>query len=113
MAEQADCPARSPNSSRSRETWCLATETERWNKRLRQHRCRSCGSSTTRSFPGWRKRSNTATSSPLDDLPEDALNLLHLVYSLIMVAMAVEIMHQTRPVDAADAVMIRTGEPVP
>jgi hypothetical protein len=30
-----------------------------------------------------------------------------------MVAMAVEIMQQPAPVGAADAVMIRTGEPVP
>jgi hypothetical protein len=36
-----------------------------------------------------------------------------MVYSLIMVAMAVEIMRQPAPVDAADAVMIRTGGPVP
>ena len=50
---------------------------------------------------------------PLDNLPDDALNLLHMIYSLIMVAMAVEIMHQPAPVDAADAVMIRTGWPVP
>ena len=49
----------------------------------------------------------------LDDLPDDALNLLHLIYSLIMVAMSVEIMHQPAPVDAADAVMIRTRDPRP
>jgi hypothetical protein len=30
-----------------------------------------------------------------------------------MVAMSVEIMHQTVPTDAADAVMIRTGDPFP
>jgi hypothetical protein len=46
-------------------------------------------------------------------LPDDVLHLLHMIYSLIMVAMAVEIMHQPAPVDAADAVMIRTGEPTP
>lgn len=50
---------------------------------------------------------------PLDSLPDDVVNLLHMIYSLIMVAMAVEIMHQPAPVDAADAVMIRTGGPVP
>lgn len=50
---------------------------------------------------------------PLDNLPDDVVNLLHMIYSLIMVAMAVEIMHQPAPVDAADAVMIRTGGPVP
>jgi hypothetical protein len=30
-----------------------------------------------------------------------------------MVAMSVEIMHQRRPTDAADAVMTRISEPVP
>jgi hypothetical protein len=46
-------------------------------------------------------------------MPSSTANLLHLIYSLVMVAMAVEIMHQPAPVDAADAVMIRTGEPRP
>jgi hypothetical protein len=36
-----------------------------------------------------------------------------MIYSLIMVAMAVEIMHQPVPTDAADAVMIRTEDPYP
>ena len=49
----------------------------------------------------------------LDGLPEDALNLLHMIYSLIMVAMAVEVIRQPSPTDAADAVMLRTGEPFP
>ena len=31
---------------------------------------------------------------PLDDLPDDALNLLHLIYSMIMVSMAVEVFGQ-------------------
>jgi len=47
----------------------------------------------------------------LDELSDDALQLLHLIYSLITVAMAVEVMHQSVPTDAADAVMIRTDEP--
>jgi hypothetical protein len=49
----------------------------------------------------------------LDDLPEDALNLLHLIYSLVMVAMAVEIFGQPKPTDSADAVLDRVGAPVP
>ncbi|MHC9296177.1 hypothetical protein ACRCUN_27240 [Mycobacterium sp. LTG2003] len=92
--------------------WCLATETERWNARL---------SSTMPQmeqfydafFPRLEEAIDYCDKFPLDGLPDDALNLLHLIYSLIMVAMSVEIMHQPAPVDAADAVMIRTGEPVP
>ena len=42
---------------------------------------------------------------PLDDVPEDALNLLHLVYSMIMVSMAVEVFGTQKPADSADAVI--------
>ena len=34
---------------------------------------------------------------PLDDVPEDALNLLHLIYSMIMVSMAVEVFGTRNP----------------
>ncbi|WP_304111251.1 hypothetical protein [Mycolicibacterium bacteremicum] len=94
------------------DTWCLATETERWEQRL---------SSTMPAmqefydafFPRLEEAIEYCDKYPLDDVPDDALNLLHLIYSLVMVAMAIEIMHQPAPVDAADAVMIRTGEPTP
>jgi len=94
------------------ESWCLGTETERWDKRL--------GSTMTEMrefydafFPRLEEAIEYCDKFPLDDLPEDALHLLHLIYSLIMVAMAVEVMKQPRPTDAADAVMIRVSEPVP
>ena len=94
------------------QTWCLASETGRWNTRI---------SSTMAEmrefydafFPRLEEAIEYCDKFPLDSLPDDALNLLHLIYSLIMVAMSVEIMHQPVPVSAADAVMIRTGEPVP
>ena len=93
-------------------TWCLATETERWNARM---------SSTMPQmqdfydafFPRLEEAIEYCDKFTLDDLPVDALNLLYLIYSLIMVAMAVEVMHQPVPVNAADAVMIRTDEPIP
>jgi hypothetical protein len=94
------------------ETWCLATETERWNARMaatmpEMHQFYDAF------FPRLEEAIEYCDKFPLDDLPEDALNLLHLIYSLIMVAMAVEIMHQPVPTDAADAVMIRTEDPYP
>ncbi len=49
----------------------------------------------------------------LDDLPDDALNLLHLVYSMIMVSMAIEVFGTQKPADSADAVIDRIGAPVP
>ncbi|BDB45572.1 MULTISPECIES: hypothetical protein [Mycobacterium] len=94
------------------QTWCLATETERWNQRLastmaEMHRFHDAF------LPRLEEAIEYCDKFELDNLPDDALNLLHLIYSLIMVAMAVEIMHQPAPTDAADAVMNRTGEPWP
>ncbi len=94
------------------ETWCLPTETERWDQRLastmpQMHEFYDAF------FPRVGEAIDYCDKFALDDLPDDALNLLHLIYSLIMVAMSVEIMHQPAPVDAADAVMIRTREPRP
>ena len=94
------------------EIWCLPTETERWNRRLAST-MPQMRQFYDAFFPRVEEAIDYCDKFTLDDLPEDALNLLHLVYSLIMVAMAVEIMHQPAPVDAADAVMIRTGEPRP
>src|SRR6516164_4902124 len=89
--------------------WCLATETERWDARL---------SSTMAEmrefydafFPRLEEAIEYCDKFTLDGLPDDALNLLHLIYSLIMVSMSVEIMQQPAPVSGADAVMTRIGE---
>ncbi len=93
-------------------SWCLATETERWNARMaatmpQMHEFYDAF------FPRLEEAIDYCDKFGLDGLPDDVLNLLHLIYSLIMVAMAVEIFHQPVPTDAADAVMIRTDEPVP
>ncbi len=94
------------------QTWCLATEAERWNQRM--------ASSITEMrefydafFPRLEEAIEYCDKFPLDDVPEDALNLLHLIYSLVMVAMAVEIFGQPKPTDSADAVLDRVGGPVP
>lgn len=92
--------------------WCLATETERWNARVASSMA-DMRAFYDAFFPRLEEAIDYCDKFDLDDLPDDALNLLHLIYSLIMVAMAVEIMHQPAPTDAADAVMTRTGWPVP
>jgi hypothetical protein len=94
------------------QTWCLATETERWNTRV-SATMPELHEFYDAFFPRLEEAIDYCDKFSLDSLPDDALNLLHMIYSLIMVAMAVEIMHQPAPVDAADAVMIRTGEPFP
>ena len=94
------------------QTWCLATETERWNARVSAS-MPELHDFYDAFFPRLEEAVEYCDKFPLDDLPDDVLRLLQLIYSLIMVAMAVEIMHQPVPTDAADAVMIRTDEPVP
>jgi hypothetical protein len=94
------------------QTWCLATETERWNARIASTMA-EMREFYDAFFPRLEEAIEYCDKFALDSLPDDALNLLYLIYSLIMVAMAVEIMHQPVPVNAADAVMIRTVEPVP
>jgi hypothetical protein len=94
------------------QTWCLATEAERWDQRM------ASTMSEMREFyaaffPRLEDAIDYCDKFALDDMPEDAVNLLHLIYSLVMVAMAVEIFTQPRPTDAADAVLCRVSEPVP
>lgn len=94
------------------ETWCFPTEAERWDRRMASTMA-EMREFYDAFFPRLEEAIEYCDKFSLDDLPEDALHLLHLIYSLIMVAMSVEIMQQPRPTDAADAVMTRISEPVP
>jgi len=92
--------------------WCLPTESERWNRRLASSMA-EMREFYQAFFPRVEEAIEYCDKFPLDELPDDATSLLHLVYSLVMVAMAVEIFGQPRPTDSADAVLDRVGEPVP
>ena len=92
--------------------WCLATESERWQRRMD-----STMDELTEFYNAFFPRLDEAIvycdKFPLDDLPDEVTHLLQLVYSLAMVAMAVEIFLQPKPVDSADAVLERVQEPSP
>ena len=93
-------------------TWCLATEADRW----RQRHASTMAELTAfydASFPRLEEAIEYCNSFSLDDLPEHATNLLWLIYSLVMVSMAIEIFGQPKTVDAADAVLDRIREPTP
>lgn len=92
--------------------WCLPTETQRWERRVNSSMA-DMEQFYNAFFPRLEEAIEYCDKFSLDELPQDATNLLHLIYSLIMVAMSVEIMHQPRPVDACDAEMIRISEPRP
>jgi hypothetical protein len=94
------------------EAWCLRTETERFERRLASSMDEMLAFYNA-FFPRLEEAIDFCDRHPLDDLPEDVERLLQLIYSLIMVSMAVEIFAQPRTVDAADAVLRRVREPRP
>jgi hypothetical protein len=94
------------------EAWCLPTETERWDRRVNGTMA-EMEQFYNAFFPRLEEAIEYCDKFSLDELPDDATNLLYLIYSLIMVSMSVEIMHQPRPVDACDAEMVRVSEPRP
>ena len=92
--------------------WCLATEAQRYAKRLAstmdemQAFYDAC-------FPRVREAMAHLDRFPLHDLPRAESNLLHLVYSLIMVSLPVEVWAQPRVIDAGTAFFERSSDPVP
>jgi hypothetical protein len=93
-------------------TWCLATETERFDRRMAS----SMDELLTfydAFFPRLEEAIEFCDKYGVHELPDDVVHLLQLIYSLVMVSMAVEIFGQPKTVDAADAVMLRVREPRP
>jgi hypothetical protein len=94
------------------ETWCLASEPERYAKRL------SSPMADMLAFYDAITPRAEAAMAYLDqfevhDLPEDATNLLHLIYSMIMVSFPVEAWGQARVPDTGSAAFDLFVEPVP
>jgi hypothetical protein len=50
---------------------------------------------------------------PLDDLPDDALHLLQLLFSLVMVSFPIEVWHQPHIPDSGAAYLDLVLEPIP
>ncbi len=91
--------------------WDLATEPERYAKRL--------ASSMTEmqafydvAFPRMDDVIAYCDKYPLDDLPEDAQTLMHMMQSLIMVSFPIEAWKQARVPDSGAAWVELVREPV-
>jgi hypothetical protein len=93
-------------------TWCLATERERFANRMA-----STMIEMQAFYDAIMPRAEEAMSYldklPLDDLRDDALNLLHLLYSMIMVSFPVECWGQPHVPDAGAAYLDLLVEPSP
>jgi hypothetical protein len=94
------------------DTWCLATERERYGRRMA-----STVDDMQRFYDAVVPHADDAMGYleqfPLDSLPDDALNLLHLLYSMIQVSFPVEVWRQPRVPDTGPATFDCIAEPVP
>jgi hypothetical protein len=92
--------------------WCLASEPERYAKRLAStmHELQAFYDAV---FPRAEEAIVYLEKFPLNDLPDDAHRLLLLLYSLILVSFPVEIWHQPYIPDTGTAQFELKIEPTP
>ena len=93
-------------------TWCLATEPERWARRLASS-MEELQAFYEAVFPRAEEAIAWCDRFPLDDMPADAERLLQLLHSLLMVSYAVEVWKQPEVVNAGSARIDRILEPLP
>lgn len=92
--------------------WCIAAESDRYAKRLASsyRELRALYDAVT-------PRADAAMSYcdryPLDSLPADALNLVHLLYSWVTVTFAIECWSQPAVPDSGAAYLDCLAAPVP
>jgi hypothetical protein len=90
--------------------WSLASEPERWAQRLGSS-IESMRELYDALFPQYEAMLAYLDRFPLDDLPEDARNLLYLVFSFVIVSFPVEVWNGPRIPDAGDATLERVATP--
>jgi hypothetical protein len=92
--------------------WCLATERERFAERMASS-MEEMQAFYDAFFPRIEEAIAYCDGFPLDEMPEDALRLLQLVHSLVMVSFPIEVWRRPNVLDSADAYLDRILEPVP
>ncbi|MFA5707885.1 hypothetical protein [Mycolicibacterium sp.] len=92
--------------------WALGSEPERYAKRLG-----STMSEMQAFYDAVTARAEEAISYcdkfTLDDMPEDVVNLMHLLYSMVTVSFPVECWKQPRVPDSGATALDCVAEPVP
>jgi len=92
--------------------WCLPTEGERYDRRLAST-MDELQAFYDAFFPRIEEALTYCDQFPLDEMPDDAVNLMHLMYSLVIVSMPVEAWRQPHVPDAGAARLDRIVEPAP
>ena len=91
--------------------WCLATEPERYGKRLNSSMA-EMQEFYDAAFPRLADVMDYGDQFDIHDLPEDVRKLVHLMQSLIMVSFPVEVWKQPRVPDSGAAWAELVYEPV-
>jgi hypothetical protein len=92
--------------------WCLPSEPQRYQKRL------TSSMQEMQAFydaitPRAEEAMTYCDKFSLDDMPDDVLNLMHLLYSMIMVSFPVECWKQPRVPDSGASTLDCVAEPYP
>lgn len=93
-------------------TWCLPTESQRFAQRLAvpMDEMQAFYDAIT---PRYEEAMAYCDRFPLDDMPEEAVSLMHLLYSMIMVSFPVECWGQGPVPDTGAAYLDLLTEPGP
>ena len=91
-------------------TWCLATEPERWERRLATT-MEDMQAFYDACFPRAEAAIQYCDGFALDAMPEDAGRLLQLLLSFALVSYPIEVWQQRLPVDTGSARLDRIREP--
>jgi len=92
--------------------WCLATERERYAERLSSS-MDELQAFYDSIFPRIQEAIAFCDESPLREMPADALNLLRMIYSFVVVSFSVELWRQPYVPDTSGTSFDRYIEPVP
>ncbi|MCG5434225.1 hypothetical protein LV457_18290 [Mycobacterium sp. MYCO198283] len=92
--------------------WCLGTEAERYGKRLNSS-MRDLQAFYDAITPRAEEAIAYCDKFALDELPDDVLNLMHLLYSMIQVSFPVECWKQPKVPDSGATTLDCVVEPVP
>ncbi len=103
-------PSEFADLERFAERWCLASEPERWARRHSSSIEEMRDLYETMS-PRLEAALGYCDRFPLDDLPAEARNLMHLALSFVMVSFPVEVWNGPRIPDIGHATLERVASP--
>jgi len=94
------------------ERWCLATERERWDERM-SSAMEELQAFYDAIFPHVADAIAYCDKFPLGDMPDDAVNLLRMIYSFVNVSFPVELWGQPHVPSTLGTSFDRISEPLP